>query len=264
MLVAVGASACGFQISVGTEPVADATRVDSPDVDVDAEIDANMLCGNEAIDGDEECDDGNAATGDGCSTCQIEPAWMCKVGICARVTSLLFTPSDALASAGSSGGGNTFTHTCAAGSAIVGFEGDASNGQTDMGRMRAACARISFEDDGDAVWTTVQNTPYAAQQMAGNLGTKRCANDSVVVGYIANAGQYLSGLQLICMPITLVHGALAYGPPVTLTTFGPATRTDQLPTQCGAGEATNVFEGKAGSVFDHFDLKCAELSPVTQ
>ena len=138
------------------------------------------------------------------------------------------------------------------------------HGLTDIGHLRAGCATLSFAADGRIVWSTIQNTPYEGGEQAGSLGTTRCANDSIVVGYVANAGLYLSGLRPICMQVRFVHGALAYGAPVTLPMFGPATGVLQPATQCAAGEATTVFEGKVGAVFDHFDLKCSAMTPVTQ
>ena len=44
----------------------------------DAQPDGSTLCGNGMIDPGEQCDDDNAASGDGCSaTCQAEPGWLC-------------------------------------------------------------------------------------------------------------------------------------------------------------------------------------------
>jgi large repetitive protein len=38
------------------------------------------VCGNAILTLDEECDDGNITSGDGCSeSCQIEPGWRCRV-----------------------------------------------------------------------------------------------------------------------------------------------------------------------------------------
>ncbi len=40
--------------------------------------DCGSSCGDSAINGNEQCDDGNSTGGDGCSaTCQIEPGWTC-------------------------------------------------------------------------------------------------------------------------------------------------------------------------------------------
>jgi cysteine-rich repeat protein len=43
-------------------------------------------CGNGKIDGNDECDDGNTKSGDGCSaTCQIEPGWTCDMSGCTEI-----------------------------------------------------------------------------------------------------------------------------------------------------------------------------------
>src|SRR3954463_12203806 len=40
--------------------------------------DASMPCGNGAIESGEQCDDGNTASGDGCTaSCQVELGWIC-------------------------------------------------------------------------------------------------------------------------------------------------------------------------------------------
>ncbi|MEO7094278.1 MAG: hypothetical protein ABI175_13565 [Polyangiales bacterium] len=223
----------------------------------------SSLCGNLATDATEECDDGNTDTGDGCAACLIEPAWQCVGGQpCVHLAHLTLAPREALPSAGTSGGGGAFSHPCAAGAAIVGFDGRSSNGDTDIGMLRAACAVGTFADDGRITWSTVQSTPYQATQDSGDLGASRCATDSLVVGYIANAGQYLSGLQPLCAQVSFVHGALVIGTPVPLPVFGPATQQPVPAAQCAPGEATAAFEGKSGSVLDHFNLKCFALTAV--
>lgn len=43
------------------------------------------VCGNSVIEAGEECDDGNTAGGDGCSsTCTIEPGWICGSSSCQK------------------------------------------------------------------------------------------------------------------------------------------------------------------------------------
>lgn len=246
-------SACGFEVA-GTSGV-DAPA--SPEAGAPA-------CGNHIRDPGEECDDGNTMAGDGCTACVIEPAWQCSAGSCVHVIGIGLFARETLASVGASTGGAAFSYPCAAKAAIVGFEGDASNGQTDIGHLRAACAMIGLGPDGHLTWSAVQNTQYAGNETAGGLGMTRCPSGSIVVGYTSNAGDYLSGLQPTCMEVSFVHGALTYGPPVALPMFGPATRVLQPAAQCAAGEAATVFEGKAGAVLDHFDLQCAALVPITE
>jgi cysteine-rich repeat protein len=44
----------------------------------EADTDDEPVCGNDVVEGDEECDDGNARDHDGCDTaCQTEPLWGC-------------------------------------------------------------------------------------------------------------------------------------------------------------------------------------------
>jgi cysteine-rich repeat protein len=246
-------SACGF-----TTPEGPLDSAPSPDMTVG-------VCGDRMTSSTEECDDGNTATADGCAACQIEPAWQCPAGQpCVHVTGLALTPRETLPSAGSSGGGGVFSHPCAARSAIVGFDGKRSNGNTDIGRLRATCAVLAFAADGRLAWSVLQNTPYEANEDTGDLGVTQCAPDSLVVGYIANAGQYLSGLRPLCAPVSFVHGVLVVGAATPLPMFGPATQQLLPASQCAAGEATAAFEGAAGAVLDHFNLKCFAPMPLTE
>ncbi len=251
LAIAIVLAGCGFRSP--SRPPDDAAA--PPDADT---------CGNAVVDPGEECDDGNRATGDGCAACRIEPGWQCTAGTCVQVIGLAFTLAEALPSAGTSTGGGAFTHPCDPGAAIVGLEGDRSDDDQDMGRMRAACAAVAIGADGKLAWSTVKNTAYAASEQGGGLGTIRCATDSIVVGYTANAGQYLSGVQLACAPVSVVHGAVSIGAAITLPAFGPSTRQAQPAAQCATGEAATVFEGRSGAVFDHFDLRCAVVAAVTQ
>ena len=68
----------GFEQDIGMR-VLDAGFVDTGPVDTGVIPDAGFLCGNEQIDApEEECDDGAAADGDGCSSvCLIEPGYQC-------------------------------------------------------------------------------------------------------------------------------------------------------------------------------------------
>jgi cysteine-rich repeat protein len=244
---------CGFEISAA--PGSELPDASAP----------SSQCGDAIVQGGEECDDGNASAGDGCDACLIEPAWACPSGTaCVQVTGLMFSPQEPLATAGSSNGGTAFSHPCAAGAAIIGFQGDSSDGVTDIGHLRASCAPVSFAADGRLTWSTIQNTAYQGNENAGALGTTKCANDSIVVGYTANAGLYLSGFELVCLPVSFVHGVLGYGPTTTLTMFGPATQQVQPTTQCAAGEAATFYEGRSGAVFDHFNLRCAAMTPITR
>lgn len=61
------------------------------------------VCGNSVLDGGEQCDDGNAVSGDGCSdSCQIENGYECTDPIPSDMTNLLLDPGF---EAGTSGGG---------------------------------------------------------------------------------------------------------------------------------------------------------------
>lgn len=51
------------------------------------------LCGNSLLDEGEQCDDGNAISGDGCSdTCQVEAGYSCTDPVAANVTNLVLDP----------------------------------------------------------------------------------------------------------------------------------------------------------------------------
>ncbi len=263
-LVWLACAACTF---TGTSTaVTDASLVHDATVAIDTP--PAVLCGNGIIDSPEMCDDHNTTPGDGCSaTCQIEPASVCPTPgqPCKHVTGLSFTPQLALASGGTSGGGGMFGHTCAAGSALVGFGGTINDNDTTFGQLFGICATITFSGSGTATQANPMNTGTQGTEADQSLGTTTCAADSVVVGYTTMSNDEVSSLALICMPLSFVHGALAFGPATTLTAFGPATGNQDanMPTQCPAGQLTTVYEGHSGSTIDHFDLKCASITVVT-
>jgi fibro-slime domain-containing protein len=66
------------------------TGAPGPDAAADVDADANApppVCGNNKLEGDEECEDGNVVGGDGCdSACHLEPGWKCPTlgGPCAE------------------------------------------------------------------------------------------------------------------------------------------------------------------------------------
>lgn len=43
------------------------------------------ICGDGVVNGQEQCDDRNAASGDGCFNCRVEPGWNCNGSTCVRV-----------------------------------------------------------------------------------------------------------------------------------------------------------------------------------
>lgn len=58
-----------------------------------AQTPQNALCGNSLLDGGEQCDDGNAISGDGCSdACQVEAGYFCTDPVAANVTNLVLDP----------------------------------------------------------------------------------------------------------------------------------------------------------------------------
>ncbi len=51
------------------------------------------MCGNSLLDPGEQCDDGNAVGGDGCSeTCQVESGWQCTLPVPPDLTNLVQDP----------------------------------------------------------------------------------------------------------------------------------------------------------------------------
>lgn len=42
---------------------------------------APPVCGDGKVTGDEQCDDGDSTSGDGCSACTVEPDWVCTGGV---------------------------------------------------------------------------------------------------------------------------------------------------------------------------------------
>jgi cysteine-rich repeat protein len=264
-LVWLACAACGFT-GTSSSVTGDAAPLHDATVAIDAA--PAVLCGNGIIDPPEMCDDHNTTPGDGCSaTCQIEPASECPTPgqPCKHVSGLSFMPALALASGGTSGGGNMFTHACASGTALVGFGGTINDNDTTFGELFGICAAITFSGSGTATQANPTNTATQGTEADQSLGTTTCAADSVVVGYTTKSNNEVSSLALICMPLSFVHGALAFGAATTLTAFGPATGNEDanMPTQCPAGQATTVYEGHSGSTIDHLDLKCASITVVT-
>ena len=259
--MAVAAGGCSFDStseSLTGMPV-DAAAIASPDS-------APSLCGNGRADPGEQCDDGNPHPGDGCdATCHIEPAHECPAaGACSQVVGLAFTRAGDLAASGTSMGGTMFTHACPAGAAIVGFDGLDSDDHMMIGSVRAECAVIAMLANGSISWSTTTETGYQGTENTGNLGATTCHSNELVVGFIGYAGQYLDGLQLLCMPVSQLHGTLVFGAARTATGWGHTVPANALAaTQCPPGQAAATYTGKSGAVLDHFDVSCSVIAAVT-
>ncbi len=240
--------------------------IDAPDRDA---VIVPSLCGNNTIDPGEQCDDGNTSTGDGCdASCQIEPAWLCPGGTsCVLVTGLAFGDGEDLQEAGTSAGGNAYSNRCPDGAAIIGFDGFLTAANTPggqlIGALRSECAVIVFDAAGSARQTNLTTSGYQGTDHTVAAGATTCADGSVVVGFMANSGLYLAGLQLYCVPLSFVHGSLVYGTAVLLDFYGASTGQQQPPTECAADEVAATYDGRSGGVIDDFDVKCAAVTPVT-
>jgi len=267
-LIVVVVGGCQFTAATATNPAPDGSAevTDAPARDVTI---VPALCGNNTLDSGEECDDGGTSPGDGCdASCQIEPAWQCPGGkSCVLVTGLAFGDGEDLQEAGTSGGGTAFTNRCPTGAALVGFDGfltavNTQGGQL-IGSLRSECAVIVFDAAGSGRSTSVTKSGYQGADFTVPAGATTCADGNVVVGFVANSGLYLAGLQLYCVPLSFVHGSLMYGTEVLLDFYGSNAGQEQPPTQCAADEVAATFDGRSGGVIDQFDVKCAAVTPVT-
>jgi cysteine-rich repeat protein len=154
-------------------PAADASPPNDGEIDgeIDADSDARPdedsspgTCGDGVIEGDEPCDDGNTASGDGCGPgCEIEPGWYCaqEPSVC--------------------------TTQCGDGTAVAGHE-ECDDGNTVAGdgcdaSCRIDCANLSRTDCNAAGSTKIPSSafvdpepPAGFVQCAGFINT---ADDDV-------------------------------------------------------------------------------------
>ena len=232
----------------------------------DADAAPSTTCGNGVVEAGEECDDGNTAGSDGCSaTCEIEPAWACPGGsACMAVTGLaLGSSEDQLAFVGTSTGGGGFVDTCAPGEVIVGFAGELDPDQSHLDQLHAFCSRVVFDGTtGSATSAAIANTPSHGNNTGPSEGSATCGSDELVVGFVGDADQFLSGLELMCAPVSFTHGSLHVGSARTLAMYGPGSTTLDMPEPCGSGEVANRYDGSSGATVDHFGMACAAVAPA--
>ncbi|MCB9543638.1 MAG: hypothetical protein H6703_14485 [Myxococcales bacterium] len=231
-------------------------------------------CGNNALDPDEGCDDGDRLAGDGCAPdCTVEAGFRCAppgIDACAAGQ-----PADALTLvAGETApplggnGGNAFADPCPAGEVVIGFDlhiGDEwrfSGGAINVQRIRAQCARLDRVGDAFAL-TPTGVTPDRAGVPdsgvpAGYNTPLRCPAGQVVTGASAYGGEYVSGLAHACSTLALVDGALVVGPPVEQDAVG---RLDARigDTACPAGTVAGAFVGRGGHILDQLTLRCDRI-----
>jgi cysteine-rich repeat protein len=73
---------CGDGVKEGDEECDDGNTADGDGCSAECTIEPPPCCGDGVREGDEECDDGNTADGDGCSAqCTIEPSGCCGNGV---------------------------------------------------------------------------------------------------------------------------------------------------------------------------------------
>jgi len=230
-------------------------------------------CGDGTLDNDEVCDDGGLEDGDGCSaTCEIEPWYECPtVGVpCLPVLALRWTmPGTTLPDLGGSGGGTDFDDDCAAligvsgtNTVIVGFEGNTATDGVAISRLGALCADIRLGPDGHIQWTNPKTTTLQGNDDGITHDVQTCDADEVAAGFVGNAGNFVSGFDLICQPISHVDGALSFGTPHRLTTLGPANQMMKPLESCGSDQAVRAVVGKSGAVIDQMTMRCVPTTEV--
>ena len=238
--------------------------------DVSCAADVACICGNAAVDTDESCDDGNPVAGDGCSDrCQVEARFGCTrptAGACAvgeEPDTVALEPGEDLPSVGGLGG-VAFADSCPAGEVIVGLQfaygywGSVPNEPGFITRSRARCGVM-------IVGNEVRLIPSGQTPIRGTTNdfthTLNCPVNHVVTGYVGwerpneSGRTYLSGVQIVCSPVSVEGGEVVVGASVLTAAIGNrVTLVGRY--ECAPGRFVGANAGRSGEIIDRFTLRC--------
>jgi hypothetical protein len=166
---------------------------------------------------------------------------------------------------GGSGGG-AWDGPCAAGQALVGFDGRSSDR---LQQVAPACAEIFLESTPATPEATyrvrTRNTVVLASHggTAGTAFSDRCAADEVVIGIAGRSGAEMDALGFDCGKVTLERQGSAWAIVITKTTTGAARGgTGGGPYQyaCPTGHVAIGAKGRSGDRIDALAIYCATLT----
>ncbi|MCB9550926.1 MAG: hypothetical protein H6705_03385 [Myxococcales bacterium] len=242
--------------------------------DVSCAADAICTCGNAALDRDEFCDDENRLAGDGCDArCQVEDGFGCTLPsaeVCPpgeEPNTVGLQPGAELPAVGGLGG-LPFADSCPRGEVIVGFDfayGTWAGVPFAPGfitKSRAQCAIMTVGNEVRLTPTGVTPTRGTTNDFNNSLV---CPANHIVTGYVGwdlpnDQGNqtFLSGVQIVCAPLSIEGDALVIGAPVLTAAIGTRDRLVGR-FECPPAQIVGANAGRSGEIIDRFTLRCDTL-----
>lgn len=161
-------------------------------------------------------------------------------------------------------GGSPFTADCPDGRVVTGF--DADDNDSGLCQAQAICSRVIIGDDGSgslSLTDPVETSAHGSETSVYPLDPVKCPAGQVVVGYDGSETNLVRRIRPHCAALTWDGTTYALGQEQEADNLGRFFGQSRGPWTCGDGQVVAGFQGRAGSLLDHVELRCYALAPAT-